>query len=47
LPLSFTFDHRALDGAEAARALAAIADSIENIDLLSTGSGAEAKGAVA
>ena len=47
LPLSLTFDHRALDGAEAARTLAAIADSIENIDLLSTGSGAEAKGAAA
>jgi len=35
LPLSFTFDHRALDGANAARALAAIADSIDNIDIIS------------
>lgn len=32
LPLSLTFDHRALDGAEAARALAAISDALENID---------------
>ena len=35
LPLSFTFDHRALDGAEAARCLAAISDALENIDALS------------
>lgn len=34
LPLSLTFDHRALDGAAAARALAAISDAIENIDIL-------------
>jgi len=32
LPLSLTFDHRALDGAEAARCLAAISDALENID---------------
>lgn len=36
LPLSFTFDHRALDGAEAARCLAAVSDALENIDALST-----------
>lgn len=36
LPLSFTFDHRALDGAEAARTLAAISDAIENIDVISS-----------
>lgn len=36
LPLSFTFDHRALDGAEAARCLAAISGALENIDALST-----------
>lgn len=35
LPLSFTFDHRALDGAEAARCLAAVSDALENIDALS------------
>lgn len=35
LPLSFTFDHRALDGAEAARCLAAISEALENIDALS------------
>jgi pyruvate dehydrogenase E2 component (dihydrolipoamide acetyltransferase) len=34
LPLSLTFDHRALDGAAAARALAAISEAIENIDIL-------------
>lgn len=32
LPLSLTFDHRALDGAQAARALAAVSDALENID---------------
>jgi pyruvate dehydrogenase E2 component (dihydrolipoamide acetyltransferase) len=36
LPLSFTFDHRALDGAEAARSLAAISEAIENIDVISS-----------
>lgn len=35
LPLSLTFDHRALDGAEAARFLAAVSDALENIDALS------------
>lgn len=35
LPLSLTFDHRALDGAEAARALQAISEAIENIDVVS------------
>ena len=35
LPLSLTFDHRALDGAQAARALAAISGAIENIDVIS------------
>lgn len=34
LPLSLTFDHRALDGAAAATALAAIARAIETIDIL-------------
>lgn len=35
LPLSLTFDHRALDGAAAARCLAAISEALENIDALS------------
>jgi pyruvate dehydrogenase E2 component (dihydrolipoamide acetyltransferase) len=35
IPLSLTFDHRALDGAAAASALADIAATIESIDLLS------------
>ena len=34
LPLSLTFDHRAIDGADAAKALAAIADSIAAVDVL-------------
>lgn len=34
LPLSLTFDHRALDGAAAAAALADIARAIESIDIL-------------
>jgi len=34
IPLSLTFDHRSLDGADAARALAAIAHAIEHIDVL-------------
>ena len=34
LPLSLTFDHRALDGAAAAAALADIAGAIETIDIL-------------
>jgi len=34
LPLSFTFDHRALDGADAARALAGIAEALESIDVI-------------
>jgi len=36
LPLSFTFDHRALDGAAAARALSGIAEAIESIDVISS-----------
>ncbi|WP_368498369.1 dihydrolipoamide acetyltransferase family protein [Herbiconiux sp. A18JL235] len=35
LPLSLTFDHRALDGAAAAKALASIAQAIETVDVLS------------
>lgn len=35
LPLSLTFDHRALDGAAAAAVLAAIAQAIETVDVLS------------
>ncbi|QJU54956.1 dihydrolipoamide acetyltransferase family protein [Herbiconiux sp. KACC 21604] len=35
LPLSLTFDHRALDGAAAAKALASIAEAIETVDVLS------------
>jgi pyruvate dehydrogenase E2 component (dihydrolipoamide acetyltransferase) len=35
LPLSLTFDHRALDGAAAAGVLAAIAQAIETVDILS------------
>ncbi|MHB1171603.1 MAG: dihydrolipoamide acetyltransferase family protein [Lacisediminihabitans sp.] len=35
LPLSLTFDHRALDGAAAATVLADIAKSIETVDMLS------------
>lgn len=35
LPLSLTFDHRSLDGAEAAKALQAICDAIDNIDVIS------------
>ena len=35
LPLSLTFDHRALDGVAAARLLADIATTIENVDVLS------------
>ncbi|MCS5720617.1 2-oxo acid dehydrogenase subunit E2 [Herbiconiux sp. CPCC 203407] len=35
LPLSLTFDHRALDGAAAATVLAAIAQAIETVDILS------------
>lgn len=34
IPLSLTFDHRSLDGADAARALAAIAHAIEHIDVV-------------
>ena len=34
LPLSLTFDHRAIDGADAAKALAAIADAIAAVDVL-------------
>ena len=34
LPLSLSFDHRALDGARAAAALTAIAEAIEHIDVL-------------
>jgi len=34
LPLSLTFDHRALDGAAAAQVLASIASAIESIDVL-------------
>lgn len=34
LPLSLTFDHRAVDGADAAKALAAIADAIAAVDVL-------------
>jgi pyruvate dehydrogenase E2 component (dihydrolipoamide acetyltransferase) len=35
LPLSLTFDHRALDGATAARVLADLADCIRTVDVLS------------
>jgi pyruvate dehydrogenase E2 component (dihydrolipoamide acetyltransferase) len=35
LPLSLTFDHRAIDGAAAARLLADIAGCIETVDVLS------------
>lgn len=35
LPLSLTFDHRALDGAAAAAVLASIAQAIETVDILS------------
>jgi pyruvate dehydrogenase E2 component (dihydrolipoamide acetyltransferase) len=35
LPLSLTFDHRALDGAAAATVLAAIASAIETVDIIS------------
>ena len=35
LPLSLTFDHRALDGAAAAGVLTAIAQAIETVDILS------------
>lgn len=35
LPLSLTFDHRALDGAAAAKVLAEIAQNIESVDVLS------------
>lgn len=34
IPLSLTFDHRSLDGADAARALDAIAHAIEHIDVV-------------
>lgn len=34
MPLSLTFDHRAIDGAAAGAVLADIADAIENIDIL-------------
>jgi pyruvate dehydrogenase E2 component (dihydrolipoamide acetyltransferase) len=34
LPLSLTFDHRALDGADAARLLADIAADLETVDTL-------------
>ena len=35
LPLSLTFDHRAIDGAAAATLLADIASCIETVDVLS------------
>jgi pyruvate/2-oxoglutarate dehydrogenase complex dihydrolipoamide acyltransferase (E2) component len=34
LPLSFTFDHRALDGEPAARFMSALHDALEHPELL-------------